>query len=52
LAGSHPEKVKLLDRMIENHIKESKAVVPQPNPKFDPKLYKPENIGVPRVRRK
>jgi arylsulfatase A-like enzyme len=52
LAASHPEKVKLLDRMIENHIKESKAVVPIPNPDFDPKLYKPEDIGVPRIRTK
>ncbi|MDP6633699.1 MAG: sulfatase [Phycisphaerae bacterium] len=47
LAASHPEKVKTLDRMIENHIKDTKAVVPQPNPRFDPKLYKPEHIGLP-----
>jgi len=52
LAASHPEKVKTLDRMIENHIKETRAVVPQPNPRFDPKQYKPENIGVPAIRRK
>ncbi|MBT3200030.1 MAG: sulfatase [Phycisphaerales bacterium] len=47
LAASHPEKVKTLDRMIEKHIKETKAVIPKPNPRFDPKQYKPENIGVP-----
>ncbi|MCD6394561.1 MAG: sulfatase [Planctomycetes bacterium] len=47
LAASHPEKVKILDRMIASHIKETKAVVPQPNPNFDPKLYHPERIGLP-----
>lgn len=47
LAAAQPEKVKTLDRMIENHIRESKAVVPKPNPRFDSKLYKPENIGLP-----
>lgn len=48
LTASHPEMVKILDRMIENHIQETGAVVPLPNPNFDPKLYKPENIGLSR----
>lgn len=52
LAASYPEKVRTLDRMIENYIEESGAVVPQPNPKFDPKQYIPENIGVPKDRQK
>ncbi len=39
----HPEKVQMLDRMMENYIAESGAVVPQPNPKFNPKQYSPEN---------
>ncbi len=52
LAASHPEKVQLLDRLIENYIAESGAVVPQPNPKFNPKQYMPENIGVPKDRQK
>jgi arylsulfatase A-like enzyme len=47
LAASNPEKVKTLDKMIEDHIKDSKAVVPIPNPNFDPKQYHPEKIGLP-----
>lgn len=52
LAASHPEKVTTLDKMIENHIKDSKAVVPIPNPNFDPKQYRPERIGKPVPKRK
>ena len=52
LASSHPEKVQMFDRMMENYIAESGAVVPQPNPKFNPKQYRPENIGVPKDRQK
>jgi arylsulfatase A-like enzyme len=52
LAALHPEKVQMLDRMIENHIKDSKAVVPRPNPGFDPNQYHPEQIGVPAARHK
>ena len=50
LAASNPEKVQMLDRMIENYIQESGAVVPQSNPKFNSKMYMPENIGVPKDR--
>lgn len=32
--------------LIEMHIAETNAVVPMPNPKFDPALYKPELIGI------
>lgn len=46
LAASYPEKVKALDKMIEEHLKDSKAVTPIPNPKFDPEQYQPEKIGV------
>ena len=45
LAKTYPKKVKELDALIEKHIKDTKALVPIPNPKFDPKKYKPENIG-------
>jgi arylsulfatase A-like enzyme len=45
LKEAHPEVVKRLDRMIEKDIKESGAVVPLPNPDFDPAQYHPENIG-------
>jgi arylsulfatase A-like enzyme len=47
LASSYPEKVRMLDQLIENHIQETKAVVPQPNPDFDPEQYHPERIGLP-----
>ena len=46
LAALYPERVKILDRMIENYIAESGAVVPQPNPGFDASKYHPELIGV------
>lgn len=48
LASVHLDKVKQLDRLIENHLKDAKAVVPLPNPRFDPKQYAPERIGVGR----
>ena len=51
LADEYPEKVKELDRMIQEHIDDANAVVPQPNPGFDPAQYHPEDIGnQPRVR--
>lgn len=46
LTALYPEKVQLLDRMIENYLAESGAVVPRPNPEFDPNLYQPENVGL------
>jgi arylsulfatase A-like enzyme len=51
LASKMPEKVKALDKLIEEHIKDTKAVVPIPNPKFDPKQYHPEKIGVSTFRK-
>jgi hypothetical protein len=45
LAKAQPDKVRELDRMIEDHIGQSKAVVPRPNPAFDPAQYRPERIG-------
>ncbi len=46
LAASHPEKVRELDGVIEAHIADTGAVVPQPNPRFDPAQHHPERIGV------
>lgn len=48
LSPGNPEMVKKLDRMIENHIEETGAVVPLPNPEFDPEQYRPETIGLTR----
>ncbi|MDF1852489.1 MAG: sulfatase [Verrucomicrobiales bacterium] len=52
LAQEMPDKVEELDQLIEGHIEETKAVVPIPNPEFDPAKYRPERIGVPAVRNK
>lgn len=52
LALEFPDKVKQLDALIEQHISDTQAVVPQANPNFDPKLYRPEQIGVGRIRDK
>ena len=46
LASKNPKKLAELDTLIEGHIKETNAVVPKPNPNFDPSQYKPETIGV------
>lgn len=45
LAKAQPDKVRELDRLIQDHIEQSKAVVPRPNPAFDPAQYRPERVG-------
>ena len=51
LATEKPKLVQLLDAKIEAFLQESKAVVPVPNPKFDPERYHPELEGQNRVGR-
>lgn len=46
LAGSYPEKVVEMDRMIEKYIESARPVLPRPNPNFDPAQYHPERIGI------
>lgn len=46
LAAQEPERVKILDAMIENFLKDAGAVLPRPNPRFDPAAYQPEMIGI------
>jgi len=46
LASSNPEVVRELDRLIEDHLRDANAVVPLPNPDFDPAKYDPSKIGV------
>jgi arylsulfatase A-like enzyme len=48
LAAAYPEKVRMLDRLIEAHLQDAEAVVPLPNPAFDPAKYRPEEVGVQR----
>lgn len=50
LADQMPEKVKQLDALIAKHIADTHAVVPVSNPKFDPTKYRPEQIGVGKIR--
>lgn len=46
LAAKYPEKVSEMDRLISRHLEETSAVLPQPNPAFDPSKYRPGQIGV------
>jgi len=46
LAAKYPEKVKEMDQLITNYLKDAKTVVPLPNPAFDPTKYHPELIGI------
>lgn len=46
LSNVYPEKVKKLDAYIIAHLKDANAVVPVPNPKFNPAEYAPEKIGI------
>lgn len=52
LADAQPELVQELDGLIEEFLKRTKAVRPIVNPEFDPKKYRPEDIGKPRQRQK
>jgi arylsulfatase A-like enzyme len=45
LAVAKPELVAELDALIETFLADTKAVVPVPNPKFDPAQYHPELEG-------
>jgi hypothetical protein len=47
LAAQKPELVAELDALIETFLTDTKAVVPVPNPKFDPAQYHPELEGKP-----
>lgn len=48
LSRGQPERVKELDALIEQFLIETNAVVPVPNPDFDPSQYRPEDEGKPR----
>jgi arylsulfatase A-like enzyme len=45
LAAQKPELVAVLDGLIEGFLTDTKAVVPVPNPAFDPAKYRPELEG-------
>jgi len=50
LAGRYPEKVRQLDELIEEHLKETGALVPILNPRYDPNAKPPKKQ--PRTNRK
>jgi arylsulfatase A-like enzyme len=45
LAASEPARVRQMDTLIETFLSDTKAVVPIPNPAFDPAKYQPELEG-------
>jgi arylsulfatase A-like enzyme len=45
LAEDFPERVRDLDALIEAFLDDTRAVVPLPNPSFDPAKYQPEREG-------
>jgi arylsulfatase A-like enzyme len=46
LSAKEPQRVKEMDAMIEKFLVDTKAVLPIPNPKFDPSRYHPELEGI------
>ena len=50
IASKHPNILKHLDGLIEQHIKDTNAFIPKLNPNFDPAQFKPERIGQPALR--
>jgi len=52
LAAQHPEMVQELDALITEFLADTKAVVPIPNPAFDPAKYLPELEGIQAKKRK
>ncbi|MEO2028537.1 MAG: sulfatase [Fuerstiella sp.] len=49
LAGTEPARVRELDALIEQFLIDTKAVVPVPNPNFDPTQYRLEDEGKSRM---
>lgn len=52
LAAAEPARVKELDALIETFLADTKAVLPVPNPAFDPAQYHPEDEGKPGLQNK
>ncbi len=45
LADANPDRVRELDLLIESFLGDTGAVLPLPNPDFDPEKYRPDQIG-------
>ena len=50
IARHHPELVRRLDQIITDFLTDTKAVLPVPNPVFDPAKYRPDLEGINKVR--
>jgi arylsulfatase A-like enzyme len=48
LAAQHPDRVRELDSLIDDFLADTEAVVPIPNPAFDPAQYDPAAEGRPK----
>lgn len=51
LAAKEPERVRQLDALIEQFLRDTRAVVPIRNPAFDPARYNPDDEGKAKPRR-
>lgn len=51
LAEQEPQRVRDLDALIEKFLTDTGAVVPIPNPNFDPAQYHPESEGVQKIKK-
>lgn len=52
LAAENPDVTAELDAMIEAFLADTKAVIPIPNPAFDPAKYRPEEEGRQKLKKK
>jgi len=52
VAADNPRRVEEMDALIEQFLSEANAIVPRPNPDFDPARHRPENEGKPALRRR
>lgn len=52
LAEREPDRVRELDQLIDQFLAETKAVVPVPNPAFNPAAYRPELEGQQKAKAK
>lgn len=50
LAAREPQRVKELDALIDQFLADTQAVVPVPNPNFDPAVYRAEDEGKPTLK--
>jgi arylsulfatase A-like enzyme len=51
LAAREPKRLQTLDELINRFLASTQAVVPMPNPDFDPAVYRPQDEGKPGLRK-